>query len=183
MATLDVFRQDPFTTMSMTTAVERNPFKPTGLGELNLFSDVPIRDKAAMVEERNGALVVVPTSPRGAPPTERQGEKRKARYFDVPRIALSDTLHADELQSVRAFGQESELVQVQAEVARRLSAGHLRHVWHGAYSCLRSRGAAQLCGCGGLAHAHRHRRGGARSGRRPRSGRDRAQRSRYGWGT
>lgn len=121
MATLDVFNQDPFTTMSLTSAVERNPFNPTGLGELNLFSDVPIRDKAAAVEERDGTLVVIPTSPRGAPPTERQGEKRRMRYFEVPRISMADTLQADEIQSVRAFGQESELMQVQAEVARRLS--------------------------------------------------------------
>ncbi len=121
MATLDVFRQDPFTTMSLTSAVERNPFQPSGLGQLGLFSPVPIRDKVLGIEERDGSLVLIPSTPRGAPLVERQTEKRKMRYFEVPRIAAGDTLTADEIQSVRAFGQESEVVQMQAEVARRLS--------------------------------------------------------------
>lgn len=43
------------------------------------------------------------------------------RYFDVPRLMHDDTLYATELQNIREFGQESVLMQVEAEVARRLS--------------------------------------------------------------
>ena len=45
----------------------------------------------------------------------------RPRHFDVPRLKHEDTITAAELQNVRAFGTESELMQVQAEVARRLS--------------------------------------------------------------
>lgn len=118
---LDVFHQDPFTTLQLTTAVERNPFKPEGLGELNLFEPDPIRTKAAAIEERNGVLTVIPFSDRGEAGTQRTTEKRVMRYFDVPRIKTEDTIWADEIQSIRQFGSETELMQLETEVARRLN--------------------------------------------------------------
>ena len=54
MASIDVFHSDPFTMIEMTAAVERLPFRPTGIGELNLFEDNPIRTRALMVEQRAG---------------------------------------------------------------------------------------------------------------------------------
>jgi hypothetical protein len=101
--------------------VERNPFLPTGIGELGLFTDNPIRTRALAVEQRKGQLTLIPTSPRGAPATERTTEKRAARYFEVPRLRHGDTIYADEIQSVRAFGQETEVMQLQTEVERRLA--------------------------------------------------------------
>ena len=121
MVALNVFRQDAFSTLELTTFVERLPFVPTGIGDLDVFTDSPIRTTALAVEERTGQLVIVPTSARGSPATERVTEKRKARYFDVPRLRHGDTLYAHELQNIRAFGQQSELMQVQDEVARRLA--------------------------------------------------------------
>lgn len=130
MASLDVFKQDPFTTIQLTAAVERVPFQPLGLGELNIFDPFPIRTKALMVEERTGRLTLLQTSPRGGPLAQRTTENRKMRYLQCPRIAEEDTISADELQSIRAFGSESELMMVQAEVARRLNGptGLLRNV-------------------------------------------------------
>ncbi len=122
MVSLDIFHQDPFSTIQMTAAVERIPYQPTMLGEMNIFTDDPIRTTALAVEERNGILTLIPTSQRGAPVNlERTTEKRKMRYFEVPRITQGDTIYADEIQGIRAFGEETELMQVQAEVARRLS--------------------------------------------------------------
>ena len=43
------------------------------------------------------------------------------RYFDVPRLMHDDTIMADELQSIREFGTESILMQIETEVARRLN--------------------------------------------------------------
>jgi len=121
MASLDVFHQDPFTAIQLTAAVERNPFIPTGLGELDLFEPEPIYTTALMVEQRAGTLALVPATPRGAPPSERTTELRQARYFEAPRLAIGDTIKASEIQNIRAFGQETEMMQVEAEVARRLS--------------------------------------------------------------
>lgn len=121
MPSMDVFHQDPFTTIQLSAAVERNPYNPNGLGALGIFEDDPIRTKAMMVEERKGKLYLIPFSQRGEEGTQRTTEKRTARYFDVPRLMTDDTIKADELQSIRAFGSETELMQVESEVARRLS--------------------------------------------------------------
>jgi len=50
MVSLNVFTQDPFSTIQLTTAVERNSFRPTGLGELGIFEPDPIRTTALAVE-------------------------------------------------------------------------------------------------------------------------------------
>ncbi|MTK12700.1 MAG: major capsid protein [Clostridiaceae bacterium] len=121
VVSLDVFHQDPFSTIQLTTAVERNPYKPTGIGELDIFEPDPIRTTALAVEERKGKLVLIPFSDRGEEGTQRITEKRAARYFDVPRLMHDDTIYANELQGIRAFGTETELMQVETEVARRLN--------------------------------------------------------------
>jgi hypothetical protein len=122
MVSLDIFHADPFSTISLTSAIERVPFLPSALGDLKIFDPNPIRTTALAVEERTGVLSVIQTSQRGAPPAgDRIAEKRKLRYFEVPRITEGDTVHASELQNIRAFGTESELMQVQEEVARRLN--------------------------------------------------------------
>ncbi len=121
MASLNIFNRDAFSGIALTTAIEKYPFQPTGIGELGLFTPNPIRTTALAVEERQGKLVLIPFSERGEEGTQRVTERRKARYFEVPRLMHSDTITASEIQNIRAFGSESELMQVQAEVARRLN--------------------------------------------------------------
>lgn len=121
MTILNVFRQDAFSSLTLTSFIDKNPFMPDGIGELGLFDDLPIYTTALAVENRQGKLVVIPTSPRGAPPTPRVEQKRAVRYFDVPRLAHDDTIYATELQNIREFGTEEQLKSVQTEVAYRLS--------------------------------------------------------------
>lgn len=121
MASLNIFNQDAFSTIQLTEAVEKHPYQPTGLGELNIFTPDPVRTTALAVEQRQGQLVLIPFSERGQQGTQRTTEKRQMRYFEIPRLMHSDTIYANELQNIRAFGQETEFMQVQAEVARRLS--------------------------------------------------------------
>jgi hypothetical protein len=120
MATIDAFRQDPFSMISLTEAVERNPFRPSGIGALGVFEANPIRTVALAVERRAGVLTLIQTSPRGAPAVERTTEQRTAQYFPTPRLRHGDTIRADEIQGVREFGSETEVMQLQTEVARRL---------------------------------------------------------------
>jgi hypothetical protein len=122
MVSLDIFNKDPFTTIQLTQAIEKVPFQPTLLGDMNIFDPKPVRTEGIFVEERQGKLTLIQTSPRGTPPpSERVTEERTARYFKTPRLAEGDTIYAHELQNIRAFGEEAELMEVQAEVARRLS--------------------------------------------------------------
>lgn len=131
MSILNIFRNDAFSEVELTSQVERLPHVPTMLGDRKIFTDNPIRTTALAVEERNGILSVVPMSQRGqSTNSERITERRKMRYFDVPRIFKGDTIHSHEIQNIREFGQETVLMQLQAEVARRLSGptGILTHL-------------------------------------------------------
>jgi hypothetical protein len=131
MSMINIFRNDAFSEIALTSQVERIPHLPQTLSVMDLFTPNPIRTTALAVEERNGVLSLVPMSQRGQPTNaERTTERRKMRYFDVPRIFKGDTIHSHELQNVREFGQESVLMQVQTEVARRLAGptGILTHL-------------------------------------------------------
>ncbi len=139
MVALNIFRNDAFSTMEMTSAFERIPFLPSQLESMNIFSDNPIRTTALAVEERDGQLGIIQTTERGAPiADERQTEKRKMRYFETPRITQGVTIQASELQNIRAFqagdNQVTELMQVQEEVARRVAGptgilNNIRYTW------------------------------------------------------
>ena len=121
MASLDVFRSDMFSTVALTTAVEKVPFKPGMLGEMGIFEPDPIRNTTLAIESRQGKLTLIPFSERGEEGTQRTTEKRKGFYFDIPRLMHDDTITSAELQNIRAFGTETELMQIEAEVARRVS--------------------------------------------------------------
>lgn len=120
MASLDIFHQDPFRTIQLTSAIEKVPYVPDGLEAMRIFEDKPIRTEALMVEQRQGVLVIVPFSDRGAPGTQRVTERRSARYFNVPRLRMEDTIYAREVAAIREFGSETELMQVMKELARRI---------------------------------------------------------------
>lgn len=123
MVSMDIFRQDPFSMMELTSSIERVPYNPGYLSQKNfIFTDKPIITQALAVEERDGVLTVIPTSQRGQPSnSERTTEKRKMRYFQTPRLREGDTIYAHEIAGIREFGQETELMQVMTEAARRLS--------------------------------------------------------------
>lgn len=128
MEFLDVFSQNAFSAITLTAAVQRNPYQPQTLGELNIFTPNPIRTTAVAVEERQGVLRLIPFSERGAEGTQRTTEQRKMRYFDTKRLMHDDTIRATELQNIRAFPDASVSggimtvpMQFQQEVDRRLN--------------------------------------------------------------
>ena len=119
MLTMDVFDGDAFTAVELTDALERIPHKPQYLGNLGIFEPRPVRTETVAVENREGKLSIVQTTPRGAPLPQRKKDDRNIRDFRTVRVALGDTLYAAEIQNIRAFGRVSELEQLQEEVMRR----------------------------------------------------------------
>lgn len=120
MAHMDVFKDDAFSLVSLLAAIENIDYKPQFLGSLNLFEDAPQRTKVVSIESRNDQLALIQTTPRHAPLPQRSADKATMRNFNTVRIAKGSSITADELQDIRAFGTESELKQVQTEVARRM---------------------------------------------------------------
>lgn len=119
MAHMDVFNDDAFNMVSMTGAVEKTPYVPQFLGSLGIFEPRPVPTVTVSVEKRDNVLALIQTSQRGAPLDEWTKDARDIRHFGTVRIAKGDTIQAHEIQGIRAFGTESELMGVQQEVARR----------------------------------------------------------------
>ena len=119
MAQIDIFNNDAFGLVEMTGALERIPFRPQLLGELNIFTPKPISTTVFGVENRGNKLSVIPSTPRGAPLPQLGPDNRQKYFFETVRIAKGDRLNASEIQNVRAFGTQSELTSMQIEVLRR----------------------------------------------------------------
>lgn len=123
MLTMDVFRQDPFSAIMLTGAVDKIGYVPQFLGSVGgLFVPPPLgqpRTPHVFIEERENAAVLIPTSPRGGPPAQRGAERAKVRPFETSRLAKASRITASELAGIRAFGSETELKQLQTEMARR----------------------------------------------------------------
>jgi hypothetical protein len=124
MASMDIFKGDAFSTMSLLSAIKNVDYKPQFLGSLNLFKPNPVRTRVISVESKDDVLSLIQTSPIGAPLAQLSADKRKIRNFNTVRIAKGSRIMADEIQGIREFGSETELQQVQAEVAARLQRLH-----------------------------------------------------------
>lgn len=120
MASMDVFSGRAFHMHELTAALNRTPHLPTFLGDQNIFEPKPVRTIQVSIEQKAGTLSLIQTSERGAPLQQGDRETRDIRDFRTVRIAKGDTLHAYEIEGIRAFGSESELQQVQTEVAARM---------------------------------------------------------------
>lgn len=118
--TLDVFNQDAFSAISLSTAVDKIDYVPSFLDSMpGLFEPDSVRTEQIWIEERATGAVVLQTSPRGTPPRSGGGEQRKARAFRTVRVADSSRVWASELQNIRAFGTADQLMSLQIEIARR----------------------------------------------------------------
>ncbi|WAR42928.1 major capsid protein [Methylomonas rapida] len=120
MATLDIFRQDAFKLQSMLAAINEVDHLPQQLGQMGIFTPTPVRTQTVSIEKLGETLSLIQTSQRGEPAKNRETEKRDIRDFRTVRIAKKDRITSSELADIRAFGTESEFLQVQTEVARRL---------------------------------------------------------------
>ncbi|MCS0501384.1 major capsid protein [Ancylobacter mangrovi] len=122
MVAMDVFNNSAFSAISMTAAVNKIGYAPNLLRSMpGLFVPKPVRTHDVFIEERSRSPALIQTTPLGAPPKEKGGDPRTARSFRTCRLAQSSTIHAHEIQGIRAFGSETELKQVMVEVADRQS--------------------------------------------------------------
>lgn len=120
MATLDIFKNSAFRTRELSAAIDVIPNMWGRIGDMGLFEDKPIRTPAFQVESRNGVLVLIQSSTRGAPLPGAAGRKREMRDFRTRRFGQERQITAEDIDGIRAFGEESELKQVQEEVNEKL---------------------------------------------------------------
>lgn len=125
MNALDVFKQDAFSTIALTAAIQKIPYRPTLLGDLKLFAEKGVATTNVFVEERQGQLTLIADTPRGAPaPTPLTRSLRTARSFQCRHLVREAPILADELQNVRLFGQV-DAAAAQLETAQALTSERL----------------------------------------------------------
>lgn len=122
--TMDVFRQDAFSAQNLTAGIDKEGYVPTMLGSIpGLFIPPPLgqpTSKWIFVEERHNEPAIIHTSPRGAEPTPGREDEtsRKARAFQVPRLARARRLEAAQIAGIRAFGSLTEQQTMEMMVQR-----------------------------------------------------------------
>lgn len=119
MANMNVFTGDAYSMMEMTDAFKESEYLPQRLGEFFEFKGASTKD--ITIEIGKKTLNLIPTSDRGAPIDEATGEKRKFRVFQTARLAKGSTINAAEVAGIRAFGSETELMQVESLVEERVN--------------------------------------------------------------
>jgi hypothetical protein len=124
MPTLDIFNGDAFSVQSLTATVNNMPFRPGQISASGMFEEDSVSTTIVSVEQRNGELSLVEPTERGGPGETAGDDDRDLVPFLVDHYERDDTVKADEVQNVRAFGSESETEQV-LERVRQKSDRHL----------------------------------------------------------
>jgi hypothetical protein len=123
--TLDVFNSDPFNCVSLTDSINGVPFVPGRAGQVVGWEEEGVPTTTIMLEEDNGELKLINPTPRGGPGETSADSKRKARSLIVPHYQHDDTILADSVQNVRAFGTANVLEVLQDRVNAKLE-NHVR---------------------------------------------------------
>ena len=124
---LDIFSGEAFSTVALTNAINRIPYKPSRIGAMGLFETKGATSAKVGVEELEKVLSLLPTAARGGIPSVQAAEKRHFRPFVVPHIPLDATVRADEIQGIRAFGSENVLQGVKAVVNGKIASMRQSH--------------------------------------------------------
>lgn len=121
MASMDAFNSEVFSMTSLTGAVDKMDYVPGLLGSLNIFERMPVTTRTVYVDQQDGKLQLIGNSAIGAPPQELVRDTRNAVPLKTTRLAEGFTLYAEEVQNMRAFGNESAMKSVQSEYLRRMA--------------------------------------------------------------
>jgi hypothetical protein len=113
MPTLDIFNNDAFLLTALTAKVNKLPYVPGQVSATGLFEEDGVATTSVMVESRDGKLSMVEPTPRGGPGENVSKDKSELRSFVIPHYQRDDTVMADEVQGVRAFGTENDVETVE----------------------------------------------------------------------
>lgn len=127
MPTMDIFNADGFSCAELTDAINVSPNIYGRTAELNIFPDKGVRTETVQIESKNGVLNLLETKPRGSGGTVGKGAKRTLRSLVIPHIPHEDQVKAADIQNIRAFGSETELMQVQDLVNEKLDDMRKKH--------------------------------------------------------
>jgi hypothetical protein len=116
---VDIWDGDGFTIESLTAAINSEPYRPGQVSASGIFNEDGVTTTRISIEERNGQLSLVEPTPRGGPGETTGDDNRRLVPFDVNHYERDDSVMADEVQNVRAFGSGDQLETIQGRVERK----------------------------------------------------------------
>jgi hypothetical protein len=127
MAILDVFKSSAFSTQELTDAIRIIPNQYGKLNDMDLFPGRGVRTRSVSVEFGNGVLTLLDSKPVGSPGTVGKVGKRDVRSYAVPHFPHDDLVLAEDVQGIRSFGSENQLMAVQDLVNEKLATMRAKH--------------------------------------------------------
>lgn len=121
------FDDPAFSMTELTAAINILPNNYGLVGQIGLFRPKPVRTRSISIEENNGVLNLLPTQAVGSPGTVGKRGKRKLRSFSVPHIPHDDVVLPEEVQGVRAFGEESQMQALSDVITEHLQSMRNKH--------------------------------------------------------
>jgi len=118
---LDVFKNDAFGVVALTDAINALKFVPGRIAEMGIFSATGISTLSAAIEQKDNVLELIAPTPRGGPGHALGVERRVIRAVAVPHFEINDSVMADQVQGVRAWGSETDVETVQGKIAERMA--------------------------------------------------------------
>lgn len=119
--TLDVFNSNAFGVVTLTDAINKVPFVPGRAGLVIDWNEEGVPTTSIMIEEQEGELKLLNPVPRGGVGETSADPNRNVRSLIIPHYQHDDSVLADQVQGVRAFGTANGVQTVQALVNQRLS--------------------------------------------------------------
>lgn len=121
MPVLDIWTQNFWGLTELTAAINYLPYKPDLLDSLGIFRVNPVTTVSVSVEYLDGELHLVSNVPRGTPGQINPVVKRVGREFKCCHLPTNGVVKADDVQGIRAFGEQTAAQQVQQVVNDKLT--------------------------------------------------------------
>ena len=116
---VDIWDGEGFTIESLTAAINSEPYRPGQISATGLFEEDGVSTTRISIEMRDGKLSLVEPTARGASGETTDDENRTRIPFDIDHYQRDDSVLADEVQNVRAFGTTDTLETIQSRVERK----------------------------------------------------------------
>lgn len=105
---LGIFDSDKFSLQELTAAINEAPALPSRLATLGLFQEEGIMSTSLVVEKDVDTLTLVANQSRSSTPSATGGSTRSVASFVTTHLPTQNTVTADTIQNLRAFGSNSE---------------------------------------------------------------------------
>lgn len=116
---VDIWDGEGFTIESLTAAINNEPYRPGQISASGIFEEEGVSTTRISIEQRDGKLSLVEPSKRGGPGETTGDGDRSLIPFDIDHFQRDDSVLADEVQNVRAFGTTDTLETIQERVERK----------------------------------------------------------------